>query len=38
MSSKFEDEYEECELIGRGNFGAATLVKHKKTGEKCVAK
>jgi hypothetical protein len=38
MSSKFEEEYEECEMIGRGNFGAASLVKQRETGEKYVAK
>ena len=38
MSSKFSEEYEEHELIGRGNFGAASLVTHRKTGEKYVSK
>jgi len=35
---KFADEYKEIKLIGRGNFGAASLVEHKKTGEKFVSK
>lgn len=38
MSSKFEDDYEELDMIGRGNFGAANLVKHRKTGGKFVSK
>ena len=38
MSTKYEKEYEEFELIGRGNFGAATLVKHRETGDKYVSK
>lgn len=38
MSSKFEEEYEELDMIGRGNFGAASLVRNKETGEKYVAK
>lgn len=38
MSSKFENEYEELDMIGRGNFGAANMVKHKETGEVFVSK
>lgn len=38
MSSKFEDEYEEHEIIGRGNFGAASLVTQISTGKKYVSK
>ena len=38
MTSKFKEEYEELELIGRGNFGAASLVVHRATGEKFVSK
>jgi hypothetical protein len=38
MSSKFEDDYEELDMIGRGNFGAASLVIQRKSGKKMVSK
>ena len=34
----YENVYDEEQLIGRGNFGAAMLVKHKKTGDRFIAK
>lgn len=38
MTSKFEDDYEEMDMIGRGNFGAASLVLHRESGKKYVSK
>ena len=37
-SSTYEKVYEEAQVIGRGNFGAAMLVKHRSEGKEYIAK
>ena len=38
VMSAFDQAYEELTCIGRGNFGSAWLVKHRKENEKYIAK
>lgn len=37
-SAQYEATYSETQVIGRGNFGAAMLVEHKKEGRQYIAK
>ena len=38
MELKYKEDYEEIQCIGRGNFGAAYLVRHRQENEKYIAK